>query len=626
MALINLSNITIAFGGPLLLDTITLDVQKGQRICILGPNGTGKSTLLKIIAGMVHPDSGTIVTEPSLRIAYLQQDVPDNFDDTVEHVIMAGAGSTGEMLVRWNRMHEQEYDPEEAHTLHNEIDQKNGWEIQTATNRILSQIQLDGKALFASLSGGLKRRVMLGRALVVEPDVLLLDEPTNHLDIESIQWLESFILGAKLTILFVTHDRALLKRLATRIVELDRGKLYDWACDYDTFLERKQAVLNAEEKEWDRFDKLLVQEEIWIRKGVKARRCRNEGRVKALLRMRDERRKRRERTGSVTMAISEAQRSGDLVIDAENVSFSYTVKPIVDKLSIVISRNDKIGVIGKNGCGKTTLIKLLLGKLQPSAGAVKFGTNLEVVYFDQLREILDPEKTIWQNVLPGGGDTVHVNGMPKHIITYLQDFLFTAERAKTPVKHLSGGEKNRLLLARMFTQPSNVLVLDEPTNDLDIETLELLEELLSEYRGTVIVVSHDRVFLNNLVTSTLVFEDDGVVREYIGGYDDWVRQRKPVETQLRKAEQKQAEIKIDTAINKAPAVKKLSYKEKQLLETLPQKIENLELEQAELNRQLADPQYYQKPGFVAATKDRLSMIEQDLETSFTLWQELESRL
>ncbi len=626
MALINLSNITIAFGGPLILDNVTLDVQKGQRICILGPNGTGKSTLLKIIAGTVHHDSGTIVTEPSLRIAYLQQDVPDNFDDTVEHVIMAGAGKTGEMLVQWNRMHEQNGDSEKMHALHNELDHHNGWEIQTATNRILSQIQLDGKAQFASLSGGLKRRVMLGRALVVEPDVLLLDEPTNHLDIESIQWLESFILGSKLTILFVTHDRALLKRLATRIVELDRGKLYDWACNYDTFLERKQAVLNAEEKEWDRFDKLLAQEEVWIRKGVKARRCRNEGRVKALLRMREERRKRRERTGNVTMAISEAQRSGDLVIDAENVSFSYTGVPIVDKLNVVVSRNDKIGIIGKNGCGKTTLIKLLLGKLQPLSGIVKFGTNLQVVYFDQLREILDPEKTIWQNILPGGGDTVHVNGASKHIISYLQDFLFTAERAKTPVKHLSGGEKNRLLLARMFTQPSNVLVLDEPTNDLDIETLELLEELLSEYRGTVIVVSHDRVFLNNLVTSTLVFEDNGVVKEYIGGYDDWERQRKPIEIQPKKTEQKQTDVKSDIASGKASSIKKLSYKEKQLLETLPQKIENLELEQAELNRQLSDPQYFQKPGFVAETTTRLSQIEHDLETSFTQWQELESRL
>ncbi|MGE5670310.1 MAG: ATP-binding cassette domain-containing protein [Fibrobacterota bacterium] len=626
MALINLSNITIAFGGPLILDNVTLDVQKGQRICILGPNGTGKSTLLKIIAGTAYHDGGTIVTEPSLRIAYLQQDVPDNFDDTVEHVIMAGAGKTGEMLARWNRMHEQEYNPEEMHTLHNELDLQNGWEIQTVTNRILSQIQLDGKAQFASLSGGLKRRVMLGRALVVEPDVLLLDEPTNHLDIESIQWLESFILGSKLTILFVTHDRALLKRLATRIIELDRGKLYDWACDYDTFLERKQAVLNAEEKEWDRFDKLLAQEEVWIRKGVKARQCRNEGRVKALLRMRDERRKRRERTGNVTMAISEARRSGDLVIEAENVSFSYNDVPIVDNVSVAVSRNDKIGIIGKNGCGKTTLIKLLLGKLQPSTGTVKFGTNLEVVYFDQLRDILDPEKNIWQNVLPGGGDTVYVNGVPKHIISYLQDFLFTAERAKTPVKNLSGGEKNRLLLARMFTQPSNVLVLDEPTNDLDIETLELLEELLSEYRGTVIVVSHDRVFLNNLVTSTLVFEDNGVVKEYIGGYDDWERQRKPIETLPKKTEQKQTDVKSDSASGKAPAVKKLSYKEKQLLETLPQKIENLEMEQAELNRQLADPQFFQKPGFVAETKERLSQIEHDLETSFTQWQELESRL
>jgi ATP-binding cassette subfamily F protein uup len=622
MAILNISNVSIAFGGPRILDSIAFGVERGQRICILGRNGTGKSTLLKVIAGELIPDSGSIIKDPGLRIAYLSQDVPDNFSGTVADIITAGAGKSGEMLVRWNTLHAQHSASEELHDLQHALDTNNYWEIQTTTQRLLTQMQLDGSQEFSTLSGGMRRRVMLARALVTEPDLLLLDEPTNHLDITSIQWIESFILGSNISLLFVTHDRKLLKRLATRIVELDRGKLYDWACDYDTFLERKQAILDAEEREWERFDKKLAQEEVWIRKGVKARRTRNEGRVRALIQMRNERRKRRERIGTVSMGISEAGRSGDRVIETKDLFYAWESVPIVKSLSFTVMRGDKIGIMGPNGCGKTTLLKLLLGKLQPTSGTIQFGTNLEPIYFDQLRETLNPEKTIWENVAPGG-DTVIINGKPQHIISYLQDFLFTADRAKTPVKYLSGGERNRLVLASMFTQPSNVLILDEPTNDLDIETLELLEEILSSYSGTVLVVSHDREFLNNLVTSTLVFEENANVKEYIGGYDDWERQKQELESKTEKSNGKTVVQKKVEPDNRS--TKKLSYKEKQLLESLPQKIDLLETEQSELNNRLADPVYFQKAGFVVQTNDRLRGIAIELENYYQLWQDLESR-
>lgn len=622
MAIINLSNISIAFGGPCILDSISLDVQKGQRICILGRNGTGKSTLLKVIAGELTPDCGSVIKEPGLRVAYLSQDVPDDFSGTVADIIIAGAGRSGEMLVRWNLLHDAGSESEELHNLQHGLDISDGWLIQTTAERLLTQMQLDGSQDFSTLSGGMRRRVMLARALVREPDVLLLDEPTNHLDITSIQWIESFILNTNLTLLFVTHDRKLLKRLATRIVEIDRGTLYDWSCDYETFLERKKAVLDAEEREWERFDKKLAQEEVWIRKGVKARRTRNEGRVRALISMRNERLKRRERIGTVSMSISESGRSGDRVIETKNISYTWGKTPVIHSLTLTVIRGDKIGIMGPNGCGKTTLLKLLLGKLQPTEGSIQFGTNLEPVYFDQHRAVLDTEKTIWENVAPGG-DTVFVNGKQQHIISYLQDFLFTAERAKTPVKYLSGGERNRLVLARMFTQASNVLVMDEPTNDLDIETLELLEELLGSYNGTVLVVSHDREFLNNLVTSVLVFEGNASVKEYVGGYDDWERQKLELESKVEKPRENALTVKEEKT--EKGSSKKLSYKEKKLLESLPLKIEQLELEQSELNEKLADPAYFQKAGFVSETKVLLTSIEDELEKAYQLWQELESR-
>lgn len=622
MSILSINNISLAFGGPPILDMISLEIQKGQRICFLGRNGAGKSTLMKVIAGETPPDSGAIVTTPGLRIAYLPQDVPDGLCGTVNDIVMSGAGALGEKLVRWNALAHVHSETDEFHNLQHEIDMGNGWQIQTDAKRALTQVQLDGDLDFNTLSGGMRRRVMLARALVNDPEVLLLDEPTNHLDIQSITWLENFVLGSKLTVVFVTHDRKLLKRLASRIIEIDRGKLYDWSCDYETFLIRKKSVLDAEAREWERFDKKLAQEEVWIRKGVQARRTRNEGRVRALEKMRDDRRKRRGRSGSVSMAISETQRSGDRVLEVRDVSFSYENRSVINNLNINVIRGDKIGIMGPNGCGKSTLLKLLLGKIEPQQGTVIFGTNLIPVYFDQLREVLDPEKTVWENVAPGGGDTVFVNGIPKHVVTYLQDFLFTAERVKSPVKQLSGGEKNRLVLARMFTQPSNVLVLDEPTNDLDTDTLELLEELLSEYKGTVLAVSHDREFLNNLVTSTLVFDQDGSVKEYVGGYDDWERQRDE-----RIAQEKNA-LPAQPQKNNRPknqGARKLSYKEKTTLENLPKKIEDLERELHELNMQLADPALFQKPGFVTETKKRLATIESELEESFRLWEELEGK-
>ncbi len=595
MSLLSLHAINIAFGGPLLLENVSLDIQDGQRICFLGRNGAGKSTFMKIIAGEITPDSGEIIVAPGVRVAYLPQDVPTGISGKVSDVVALGAGPN----------HHDE------------------WRVQVAVERVLSQTGLNGDVDFDTLSGGMRRRVLLARALVREPNLLLLDEPTNHLDIESIAWLESFIMGAKLTVLFVTHDRRLLRRLATRIVELDRGHLVDWSCDYETFLVRKQAVLDSEEKEWERFDKKLAQEEVWIRKGIKARRTRNEGRVRALKKMRDERKKRRMRTGTVSMAISTAERSGDRVLEAENVCFSYEAKPIISGLTTTIMRGDRIGIIGPNGCGKTTLLNLLLEKIQPQSGAITFGTKLAPVYFDQLRTVLDPQKSVWENVAPNGGDTVFVNGAPKHVISYLQDFLFTSDRAKCPVKQLSGGERNRLMLARLFTQASNMLVFDEPTNDLDTETLELLEEILLAYSGTVLLVSHDREFINNVVTATLVFEGSGIVKEYVGGYDDWQRmmeQNRPAQ----KAVSAPA-AKATVAASATQENKKLSFKEKRELEELPERIEKLEKEHEALGLQMADPAMFGKPGFIATAKDELSKIDKDLADAYRRWEELSER-
>ena len=624
MSFVSLHGISIAFGGPSLLDGVSLTIEVGQRIAFLGRNGAGKSTLLKIMAGEILADSGEMVLAPGVRIAYLPQEVSNDLTGTIFEVVASGAGKTGGALAAVHRLVGADATSDVAEQLHHYLSEHDGWRVEATVNRLLDQMELDAALDFSTLSGGMRRRVFLARALVTEPDMLLLDEPTNHLDIASITWLEQFIQSSRLTVLFVTHDRRLLKRLATRIIELDRGHLVDWSCDYETFLSRKQAVLDAEENAWVQFDKKLAQEEVWIRRGVKARRTRNEGRARALMSMREERRKRRTRSGSVSMEISDAGRSGEQVIEAKSVSFGYQDRKIILDLSLTISRGDRIGILGPNGCGKTSLIKLLLGTLSPQSGTVKIGSGVSVAYFDQLRESLDPEKSVWENVAADGRDTVIINGVSKHVIGYLQDFLFTSERAKSPVKQLSGGERNRLMLARHFTHAANLLVFDEPTNDLDTETLELLEELLLEYKGTVLIVSHDREFLNNVVTGTLAFEGDGVVKEYVGSYDDWEEQ-----SGAQRAAAAARIVPVQSAVREVPqstVAKKLSYKEKQALESLPSRIEELERRHQELNLAMADPTQFSKPGFVAETKARISKVDEELAAAFVLWEALEKRV
>ena len=627
MALISLSNISIAFGGLNILDDLSFQIERKQRVCLLGRNGSGKSTLMKIIKGSNPPDAGTVFKEQNIKISYFAQKIPQHLDGSVFNIIAGGLEIRGELLVKYHNEEKRiSKDPDADHSslnkLHEEMDHLNVWSAQNQINEIITKMALNGDWQYQALSGGQKRRALLAAALVSEPDLLLLDEPTNHLDINTIAWMEEYLLNLNTTLVFMTHDRMLLRKLATRIIELDRGQLVDWACDYDTFLERKQAVLDNQEKEWEKFDKKMAEEEVWIRKGIKARRTRNEGRVRALLTMREERKKRRTQEGTVSLTLAEAERSGKSVINAENVYFGYDENPVIKNFSIRISRGDKIGIIGPNGCGKTTLIKLLIGEPSPNSGSIKRGTNLSIAYFDQMRESLDEEKTIWENVLPFG-EFVELDGGKKHIISYLQDFLFTPERAKTPVKNLSGGERNRLLLARLFTQPSNFLILDEPTNDLDTETLELLEELLVNFKGTVLLICHDRAFLNNVVTNTLSFLENGVIHENVGGYDDW----------LLKTNQQAAALKNDSQLDKkkqykenqkAGRIKKLTFKEGKELEALPAHIESLEEEQNELYHKMADPAFYQSGKNIADAKKRISEIEGELPKLYERWEFLDS--
>jgi len=627
MALISLSNISIAFGGPKLLDDLSFQIERKQRVCLLGRNGTGKSTLMKIISGDIAPDSGTIFKEQNIKISYFAQKIPPDLQGSVYDIIAGGLGRRGELLISYHNEEKKVADNSNAdhntlNKLHEEMDHLNAWSAQTQINEMITRMTLNSDWLYQSLSGGQKRRVLLAAALVSQPDLLLLDEPTNHLDIKTIAWMEEFLLTLNTTLLFVTHDRMLLRKLATRIIELDRGQLVDWACDYDTFLERKQAVLDNQEKEWEKFDKKMAEEEVWIRKGIKARRTRNEGRVRALLKMREERKKRRTQEGTVSLSMAETERSGKIVINAENVNFRYDENPVINNFNARILRGDKIGIIGANGCGKTTLIKLLIGDLSPNAGSIKLGTKLSIAYFDQMRESLDEDKTIWENVLPYG-EFVELNGGKKHIITYLQDFLFTPERAKTPVKNLSGGERNRLLLARLFTQPANVLVMDEPTNDLDAETLELLEELLVNFDGTLLLICHDRAFLNNVVTNTLSFLENGEILENVGGYDDWLsksnEQIKPLSEEKRTDKKKQYREN-----QKASRAQKLTFKETRELEELPARIESLENEQNDLYAQMADPAFYQEKGNIVDAKKRMNEIEGELSELYKRWEYLDS--
>jgi len=598
MPLLQLRQITLRYTDKPLLDQVDLQVDPGERVCLVGRNGSGKTSLMRVIAGEEQAREGEIIKPPGVILTRLPQEVPDGISGSVLDVVRQGLRIDGT---------EEE------------------WEADVRLEDLMEEMKLPEEKEFSSLSGGMKRRVLLARALVGQPDVLLLDEPTNHLDLESILWLEDFLLKVRPTLFFVTHDRAFLRKLSTRILELDRGHLTSWACDFETYLERKAASLEAEEKQWAAFDKKLAQEEVWLRQGVKARRTRNEGRVHALKAMRAERTKRRERTGAAKIGIQEGSTSGQKVIEAENLSFAYGAggeHPIVRDFTATIWRGDKIGIIGPNGTGKTTLLKLLLGQLDPTAGGVKHGTKLQIVYLDQLRGQIDDNKSLGYNVA-GEAETVTFQGRPRHIHSYLKDFLFDSDRIRMPAKMLSGGERNRLLLARLFLQPANVLVLDEPTNDLDAETLELLEEILVGYEGTLLLVSHDRAFLDNVVTGTLVFEGDGIVTEYTGGYEDWVRQRDAVKPAVQKiaatvpAFQPPKPAKIEKG-------RKFLNREQKELDELPALIEALEARQSTLSERLADPVLYQKKnGEFQLLEKELNEIHHTIETLLARWEELE---
>lgn len=625
--LITLDSVCLAYGLDHLLDQAKLQISAGERVCLIGRNGAGKSSLMKIIDGTLLPDSGTIWRKPNLRLARLVQELPQETPGTVYEFVAQGLAETGKLLadyhtlvLRLEHSHTEE-DLLQLERLQQGIDAKNGWQFEQNIKTILQRLELDPEKPVAELSGGWQRRAALAQALVVSPELLLLDEPTNHLDISAIQWLEEQLLSWNVGLLFITHDRSLLQRLATRIIELDRGQLTSWPGDYDNFLRRKEEMLHAEAQQNALFDKKLAQEEVWIRQGIKARRTRNEGRVRALEAMRLERSKRREVQGKANFNIGEVQKSGRLVFEVEHISQNYNGKAIINDFSTRIMRGDRIGLIGPNGVGKSTLLNILLGKIEPQSGKVTQGTKLQVAYFDQLRQGLDMDKTVIDNV-GQGSDMIEINGKQRHVISYLSDFLFTPQRARTPIKSLSGGECNRLLLARLFSQPANLLVMDEPTNDLDIETLELLEELLNNYEGTLLLVSHDRAFLDNVVTSTLVFEGEGKIEEFIGGYQDWLNQAK--KAKVKKAVTDKPDIAKPQEATKQS--KKLSFKEQKELADLPKLIENMEIEQKKLHDLIADPAFYQKDAAtIATTMDKVNKLTADLENSYQRWNELEQK-
>lgn len=620
MALISLHNVTLGFGGHPLLENVSLQIEEGERVSLIGRNGAGKSTLMKVISDEMEIEAGEIRKKPGLQVARLIQEVPQDISGTVFRVVAGGLGKSGDILGEYHELGEKlAHDPslhDRFEELQVKLSEDDLWPLQAQIDKTLSRLTLNPSMEVSTLSSGMKRRVLFARSVVVDPDLLLLDEPTNHLDINAITELEDMLLRFTGTLLFVTHDRAFLKRMATRILDLDRGQLSSWDCRYDTYLDRKQAFLEAQAQQFAQFDKKLAQEEAWIRRGIKARRVRNQGRVRELKKLRDQRADRRDPTDKVKMQIQQAERSGRLVAKAKNLSFSFEDCQVVENFSTMIMRGDRVGLIGPNGVGKTTLLRLLLGELKAQSGQLKLGTQLEIAYFDQLREQLNEDQTVAENV-SGGGDHVNINGVQKHILGYLQEFLFTPERARSPLLSLSGGERNRLLLAKLFTKPSNVLVLDEPTNDLDVETLELLEDLLMAYDGTVLLVSHDRVFLNNVVTSTIVFEESGRVKEYVGGYDDWVRQRpapKPVKTE-----------KKARAMKAAGRKKKLSYRLIKELAALPEKIDLMETRQIELFDKMASPEFFKQHETVIVDRQKeLETLKADLEKAMERWEELES--
>ncbi|MEK5750706.1 ATP-binding cassette domain-containing protein [Acinetobacter variabilis] len=631
MAYITLRDVQLAFGGPALLDGANFNLERGERVCLIGRNGEGKSTLLKLIEGSLLPDSGEVSLQNGITISMLAQDVPMD-SGKVADIVADGAGEASEVLRAYHEASEacvlgdMEACDRMGHLQH-QMDQLDGWALETKVNSILSKMGLDPEADLADLSGGRKRRVLLARALLTQPDVLLLDEPTNHLDVESIEWLEKFLLEQNnLTLLFISHDRAFVDSIATRIVELDRGILRSYEGNYSRYLDLKAQQLEAEEKQNALFEKKLAEEEAWIRQGIKARRTRNEGRVRALKELREESKARRFQQGKVNMSTQEAQRSGKVVFEIEHLSVKFGDNaPIINDFSALVMRGDRIGLVGDNGVGKTTLIKAILGEIE-HGGTVKTGTQLEIAYFDQLRNVLDLEKSVKDNVSEGS-DHVDVNGQRRHIYSYLQDFLFSPERARTPVKALSGGERNRILLAKLLLKPSNLIVMDEPTNDLDMVTLELLEEMLAEYKGTLLLISHDRAFMDNVVTSTWVFDGKGNIDEYVGGYQDYLEQRPDQTVVDQKMAVKKAQAKAEAAVAPVASApkKKLSYKDQRELEMLPAEIEALEKEQAELSDKLADGSWFVTDA-AAATKasERLGEIDEILLEKMERWDELEN--
>jgi ATP-binding cassette subfamily F protein uup len=624
MSLLRTRQLHLSFGDKPLLDGVDFAIEAGERVCLVGRNGSGKSTFLKVLEGKIEPEEGLVERQQGLRITSLEQALPVDTQGTVFDCVAAGLGPLGDLIGRFHRLSRQlaetpgEQLLAQLDSAQHELEARGGWTLEQQVETVLSRLGLDAEAEVKNLSGGIQRRVLLARALVAGPDLLLLDEPTNHLDIESIEWLENFLLDFKGTLLFITHDRSFLTHLATRIIDLDRGVLTDWPGDYPTYLRRKQAWLETEASQQAAFDRKLAEEERWIRQGIKARRTRNEGRVRALKQLREQRQQRRQLTGKATIRVQEAAQSGKLVVECVDAGYTIEGHPLIRHLDTLILRGDKIGIIGPNGVGKTTLLRLLLGELEPDQGTIRRGTNLQIAYFDQRRAQLDQQGTVIDN-LADGRQFIELGGQQRHVISYLQDFLFAPERCQTPVKALSGGERNRLLLAKLFSKPSNLLVLDEPTNDLDMDTLDLLEERLLEYAGTVLLVSHDRAFLDRVVTASLVFEGNASVNEYVGGYSDWLRQRK-AEPQTYKKDVK----RTDKPAKNTTHPQKLSYKDQRELEQLPQQIEKLESIIDCLHQRMAEPDFYQRSGEEIATeKQQLADTEAELQRCYRRWEELE---